>query len=310
MSDIYNVLSKHFVGETTPEEQLLVEQFKLENPKEYHALQTFWTQKDLNLAPFDTAQGWQKVALKAKGPRRVFLYPSLRRVAAIAAVFLITVAGVYLFNHHVISTELVTKTAAIQNERIELEDGSIIYLNKEARIIFPEKFGSEKRELSLQGEAFFEIAKDANRPFIVHTIHSDVEVLGTSFNINTINKKTEISVATGKVKVQSLNSKEISVLIPNQSVLVTDQKMQAFSTNNQNYLAWKTGVFHFNKATLPKVVKELNRYYGDKIILSKQEADCLFSSSFNQQDLSEIMEIIKLSCELQLQQKNGVYELF
>lgn len=311
MSHIYNVLSKHFAGETTPDEELLVEKFKVENPQEYRTLQSFWREKRINLSQFDTKQGWQKVVQKAKRPKRVFLYLQLRRVAAVAAIFVVAMVGAYLLHKHPsASTELLTKAAVNQNDKIELEDGSIVYLNQHASLSFSKKFDTNIREVTLEGEAFFEIAKDATRPFIVHTIHSDVEVLGTSFNINTIDNQTEISVATGKVKVQSLHSNEASVLIPNQSVRVTHQKMETFDTTNQNYLAWKTGKFHFDKTTLQQVIKDLNSYYGDKITLSKKDADCLFSSSFNQRELIEIIEIIQLSCELQLQQKNETYELF
>jgi len=309
MSDIYNILSKHFAGETSAEEELLIQQFKLDNPEEYETLHTFWTTKGVNLSEFDTNQAWQKVAQKAQRPKRVFLLPNVRKVAAAAAIFILAMTGIYFYNNPTSSSEVVQITATSQQDKVELDDGTIVYLNKEASLSFPEKFAAHKREVTLQGEAFFEVTKDSKRPFIVHTNHSDIEVLGTSFNINTLEKKTEISVTTGKVQVQSTLNNKTSTLTANQSANVTKQNLEVFPTKNNNYLSWKTGIFHFDESTLQQVVKDLNTYYENRIILSKKDADCLFSSTFKQRDLKEIMEIIQLSCGLQLIKNNKNYEL-
>lgn len=310
MSDINNILSKHFAGEATPNEEVLAQQFKLENPEEYKALRAFWAPQKTDLNKFDTTEGWQAVTKKSTAPKRVLMYTYLRRAAAIAAVFLVAVVGVYMFSNQNISSELITVIAKVQNEEVTLADGSIVYLNKNATLTYPEVFNSSERELTLQGEAFFEVAKDAARPFIIHTIHSEVSVLGTSFNVNAESNQTEVSVTTGKVKVQSLNREASTILTPNQSATVNEQGLDAYPTNNQNYLAWKTGVFYFEKATLNDVVRDLNSYYSPKITLENFDADCQFSSTFQQKELTEIIEIIQLSCGLQLRQKNGNYELY
>lgn len=309
MSDIYNILAKYFAGETSSEEEQQVRQFKLDNPEEYRALRAFWTTKGTKLSKFNTDQAWEKIAKKSNRPKRVFLLSSLRRVAAVAAIFVLAVTGIYLYNNINTSPAIIQMTASIQKDTVELDDGTIVYLNNKASFSFPEEFDSHKREVTLEGEAFFEVAEDSKRPFIVYTNHSDVTVLGTTFNINTLEEETEVSVATGKVQVKSIINSETSILTPNQAARVTSQGMEVFSTENNNYVAWKTGVFHFDESMLQQVVEDLNSYYGNRIKLIKQDADCLFSSTFNQRDLKEIMEIIQLSCDLQLNQKNGYYEL-
>lgn len=310
MSDIEKILSKHFVGETSTEEEQFVQKFKLENPQEYDALKGFWTKKGAEVKEFDTSKAWQKIEQKANKTRPSATFRYLRVAASVAAVFLLVPLGFHFYNTDKPSVDVVKISAKTSTDKVELEDGSIVYLNNNASLSYPKKFDSNQRIVSLQGEAFFEIAKDAKRPFIIHTNHSDVEVLGTSFNINTETAQTEIAVATGKVKVKSLFNNKFSILTPNQSAKVDKEILEVFSTENKNYLAWKTGVFHFNKTPISQVVKELNTFYNNKVTLSKTDTDCLFSATLEQQKLDEILEIIKLTCDLQFNKKNKTYELY
>ncbi len=310
MSDIYNLLSKYFDGESSKEEDQLVQQFKRDNPEEYNNLQSFWTQKGIDFKEFDSAKALDEIIQKTAQPKRRNLQPFLKYAVSIAAAFLLLFGGVYLFNVNQVDTLLVQIRAKDHQQKIELEDGSIVYLNANASFSYPESFQPQKRIVTLQGEAFFEIAKDANRPFIVNTNHSEVTVLGTSFNINTTSDQTEVSVATGKVQVNSLTNKESSILLPNQTALNTKTSMKVFPTKNTNYLAWKTGVFVFEKTTIQQVVKELKTVYKKQIKLTKLDADCLLTSTFDKQDIKEIVEIIQLSCDMKLRQKNKSYELY
>ena len=105
-------------------------------------------------------------------------------------------------------------------------------------------------------------------------------------------------------------SEQASVLIANQSARIAAGEVDVFPTQDKNYLAWKTGVFHFERTPIDQVVRDLNSYYDHKITLSDSTSTCLFSSSFQQQGLKEIMEIIQLSCGLKLKQKHENYELY
>lgn len=310
MVDIYTLLSKYFDGEASLEEEKLIQQFKADNPEEFSTLQSFWKKKELKVKEFDTYKAWNKITKKTPAPKRVLLYPYLKYAASVAAVVLLLIGGLYLFNEQQLKSSIVNLSTQDQQQEITLEDGSIVYLNTNATLSYPEKFSSTDRIVTLTGEAFFDVAKDATRPFIINTNHSEVKVLGTSFNINTVSDHTEITVATGRVEVNSLVSKESSVLLPEQTALVSNSSFEVIPTENTNYLAWKTGVFEFNKTPIQQVVEDLNSYYENKIILSKLDTDCLFTSTFDQRELQEIIEIIQLSCHLQLQQKNTNYELY
>jgi len=310
MPDINALLSKHFAGETTPQEDQLVKKYKTENPEHYKTLKAFWTKKGLKHETFDTTKAWNKIEQKATRPKVVPIYRYLKVAASVAAIFLMVFLSYYFNNSDQPTTELAVITAKVNNEKVELEDGSVVYLNSNSALTFPKNFTSKERIVTLHGEAFFDVARDVERPFIIHTIHSDIEVLGTSFNINTTTQETEISVANGKVKVQSTSNDKSAILTPDQSAKVTKENLEVYAAHNQNYLAWQTGIFHFDKTPISQVVEKLNTFYKDKIILTNQNSDCLFTANLNQQELLEVIEIIQLSCSLELNKKNNSYELY
>jgi len=309
MNDIDDILSRHFSGYTTKEEELLVSKFKSENLEEYKILQTFWTKKEIELTHFNSDEGWKEVIRAKQKPKTVKLFPYRRWIAVAASILLLLFSGKYLYDSQSTPAALVSMTATTANQKIVLKDGSVVHLNKDTSFEYPENFSSTSREVKLQGEAFFEVAKDTSRPFRILTNHSEVEVLGTSFNIKTEDLQTEISVKTGKVKVSSLSTSDSAILIPQQSAIVNHKSLDVQSTENINYLAWKTGEFHFDKAEIKEVVQELNQYYKEKIILKSTKSECLLSTTLKDLELQEIMEIIELSCDLKMNVKNGTYEL-
>lgn len=320
MQNIENLLAKHFAGESSPEEDALVRQFEKDNPEEFKTLRSIWTSGHIEHQEFDTAAAWKSVeqkvveqkaielAVEARPEPKILYLQQFRKYAAILFVLL---GASYLFITLNQKASMVEVLAKSNQEKVQLEDGSVVYLNNGARFSYPENFAEGKREVRLEGEAFFEVAKDANRPFIVLTEQSSVEVLGTSFNIDSAPMQTEVSVATGKVQVASTSSDESAILTPNQSAIVNSKSFQKRSEVDPNYLAWKTGVFNFENTAIPEVLEELNKYYASEVALRDEtETTCMLSSTFDKMELTEIIEIIKLSCSLNANQKNESYELY
>lgn len=308
MPDIYTILAKHFSKEASLQEEKLVEAFKLDNSQEYTALRKYWLNQKPEVNKFNTEAAWQKVASAAQQgdakPAANWL-----KWALFAILLLLLGLALKTVCWNAEPAEQIQRAAIDSIQSIELEDGSIIHLNKQATLYYPEKFSTTSREVKIEGEAFFEIAKDPNRPFCITTEHSTVEVLGTSFNINTNDLSTVVDVATGKVKVRALNSEEMVYLTPNQSAFVSDQELKKYETLDQNYLAWKTGILNFDNLPISEVVATINQYRENGIKLSKSDSDCHFSGSISHNNLEEITEILKLSCKLNLTLKNGNYEL-
>ena len=161
--------------------------------------------------------------------------------------------------------------------RVTLPDESVIWLNAESSIRFPEKFRGDRREVTLSGEAFFQVTRNPKRPFIVHTHKITTTVLGTSFNIKAFDHMhTTVTVATGKVRVQQQNNSEKHeiYLLPNEQAVWDDQSRN-FSKNTVdalNYYAWKDGTICFNNESLPESIQMLERWYNVTIKLNVDQA--------------------------------------
>jgi len=309
MSDIYGLLSKHFDGNISDEEYREIELYRLNNPEEYKMLKKMWNTQGIEVQEFDVEKAWGLINERPESKTKFFNLSQIRAVAAAALLLIIFIGGAKMFNDkNGLKQEFIVATG--EDERILLEDGSIVYLNQYAQLTYPSIFGSKKRELKLEGEAFFEIQKDKDRPFIVHTSSSDVEVLGTSFNVDANSTGTQVSVATGKVKVGSKKTHESVILLPKEAASVDSLGNIEKQRVPPNFMAWKTGSFKFINATLKEVVKELNRFYPSGITLLAENNSCQFTGTINQLSIEEALEVLKLSCDINLKQKNNHYEIY
>jgi ferric-dicitrate binding protein FerR (iron transport regulator) len=184
---------------------------------------------------------------------------------------------------------------------VVVDDGSKVWLNSNAPLSFPKKFGYKERNVTLTGEAFFEVAKDPDKPFVIKMPSAYVQVLGTSFNINSDAQNAMVTVATGKVKVSDSNNKSSVIIVPGYSATVKGNKVEKHETNNLNYLSWKTGRFIFDKTPIKQVVEDLNTYYEKQIIIGGEATiDCKLTATFEDTALEEIIEILRLTCDVKV----------
>jgi len=304
MEDIYNILSKHFLQETSDEEELQVSKFKNENKIEYRLLKELWDRNDVKVKDFDTKKALATIKNKVKNKKGKTI-PLNRKIIKIAAAILfatLIIKGVFstfeMFNSNNVVVE--NKDNSVKGKLIKLSDGTKIWLNKDATIKYPKHFNNKIRNVKLEGEAFFEVAKNPNKPFVVTCSNSTITVLGTSFNINA-NKKnnTEVTVATGKVSVNNKH-KESVIITPGFSAKVTNKELEKFKTKNTNYLSWKTGRFIFRETSIKQVIKDLNTYYEQKISIQNENYKCKFSAEFDNLKIEEVVEIIELSCGIKI----------
>ena len=151
---------------------------------------------------------------------------------------------------------------------ISLPDGSTVVLNAESKISFQSGFNDSIRLVALVGEAYFQVAKDLNRPFVVQSGNVRTEVLGTEFNVKAYADENKIDVAlnSGKVLVSVGSSlvKQSYYLNPGQRIRVSKDNDQVERTNfdRKKVLAWKDGVIYFDKTSLKEVTTTLGRWYG------------------------------------------------
>ena len=152
-----------------------------------------------------------------------------------------------------------------------LSDGTKVWLNADSKIKYPVSFGKDKREVSLYGEGYFEVAKDSTRPFIVSTEKMDVKVLGTTFDVNTYEDegKSFVVLVEGLVEV-SAGKGESRIITPGHMAEVnmydTQAKIQISKCDAEHYIAWKNGNFSFRNASLTEILKRVSRYYDVTVI--------------------------------------------
>ena len=164
---------------------------------------------------------------------------------------------------------------------VTLDDGSLVHLNYNTRLIYPEKFGRGDRNVILEGEAYFMVAKDKSRPFVVHTPDGAIRVHGTEFNVNTrINDngndnvndnvnggryRTEVVLVKGSISVTPAKGKE-QMMKPGEQCKITNTQCVIENVDVAPYVAWNTGTFVFDNCPLETAMKVLSHWYGFEVV--------------------------------------------
>lgn len=181
---------------------------------------------------------------------------------------------------------------------IVLADGTKVYLNTVSSIKYPTQFNGDQRIVELEGEAYFEVAKNKNKPFIVKSRNQSIEVLGTHFNVHAYNNESFIktTLLEGSVAVNYKNQK--AILKPGQQSNVSEDfnKIAIRKVDTEAAIAWKNGRFKFDNADLKTVMKQLERWYGIKVEYRGDVSDVRFNGgTFMNKNLSEVLKVLELS---------------
>lgn len=240
------------------------------------------------------------------------LFGNLYRYAA--ALLFVVFAGfaVYYFLNNQGTEQLV---AEVQIQEVELSEGSKVTVNSNSKISYPATFGKDKRVVTLSGEAFFEIVKDPDRPFIIHAGEIQVEVLGTSFNVKAYENQNEIEVivSSGKVAVyRPENPDEKVILIKGQKAIFykSTTKIETSINDNINFQAWKTKQIIFEDTPLPEVVHIINEIYkSDLKLIGTQLNECPVTTTFDNQSLKSVLNVLENTLDLKIEQKGKTFEI-
>lgn len=152
--------------------------------------------------------------------------------------------------------------------RLTLPDGTQVTLNSASKIRFPTAF-TNKREIFLEGEAYFEIAKDARRPFNVVTASGQVEVLGTTFSVKAYKKEAfEAALREGSIRVSAAS--QTLLLKPGYKLIVAGDKPALSKFDVEEEFSWVSGIFHFHKQPLSIVARAMERWYGIEVVIQQE----------------------------------------
>ncbi|TCD26529.1 DUF4974 domain-containing protein [Pedobacter psychrodurus] len=225
-----------------------------------------------------------------------------------AAIFLLMIsAGLIIFQSYHASriplADITFKSSHEAAKEITLKDGSIILLNVGSELIVAQDFGKYERNVSLQGEAFFKIAKDKRKPFIIKSGILKTTVVGTSFNINAYpdQDRIKIAVASGKVRIarKTAAGEEVLAIGMTKDASLTFDKSTgsaALKTEDAALISsWKDNKLYIDNATISEIAKQLERYYHLKVVYNpKIDKGKRYTIRFNHEPANRVMEILSI----------------
>ena len=295
-----DTLYNFFEGNASFDEEMAVRQWMEESAENRQAFL-----KERKLFDAMLPLGNEKV-IKAGKKRFTIDLSSLRtELIKIAAVIAVTLGGSYLFHQYALEKELMAmhtiSVPAGQRINITLTDGTNVWLNARTSLTYPVKFGKKNRQVILDGEAYFDVAKDKNKPFIVHTQNSSVKVLGTEFNIDaySYNDFVATTLVEGSVEF-SYNNKfeqaQTMLLKPNEQALYDKKTYQA--AKKETYvpkdIAWRNGQIVLKETPLSDILWTLSKRFNVEFVIKdpalyKQS----YTGIFTNQQLERVLEHFK-----------------
>lgn len=187
---------------------------------------------------------------------------------------------------------------------LTLADGTKVWLNAASTLQYPSVFSGSRREVTLEGEAYFEVKDDPGHPFVVHTARQNIRVLGTEFNIQAYGdeKKAITTLVRGKVSVQS--GGQSTILAPGEQALSGDDGALTHAENADVAMAvaWKNGYFQFDKADIHAIMQQLSRWYDVKVIYQPGLHPHLFGAMIDRDNrLSGVLNMLEETGEVHFQ---------
>jgi ferric-dicitrate binding protein FerR (iron transport regulator) len=314
-------LASEISGESTPDKRYGGDLQDADLSRTIESWKSFdMMRKEDNETDVDSA--WQSLYARLEKDRlipgkrepRIFT-PFLSGLMRIAASILI-VTGVGYATFRLITTpEDKMVTVASGNEKnitITLPDGSNVTLNRYSSLTYPVEFSGETKTVELTGEGFFEIIHDPSTPFRVKAGNAGVEVLGTSFNVNSpgAGNEVEVFVKTGRVMLTIEGENEKVILNEGDIGNTGTGKPVRYTNTNPNYLAWNSGILVYESATLQTVFADLKRVYGINIIADQSLAsEKMITTVFDNTPEEEIIKIISATFNLSWR-KEGIDYIF
>lgn len=284
-----------------------------ENKQIFHNVEKLWKLSgNVTLSDINVGNAWDKVNTKAqiKQGRQVNLLfrqygKQVLRIAAVLVIGLITVVLLRNIN----SKQTIIAGSDILE--LALNDGSHVDLNKNTQFQYPKTFKGNTREVYLKGEAYFEVAHNPQKPFIIHTPDAQILVLGTSFNLNSNNNgNVEIVVNSGTVELTSNKTKNSVVLKKDEKAIfsVVNNKIKKEINTDPNFLSWKTLKFVFRETRLEDVFRKLEHVYDVRIIAKDPSIlDYKLTATYDKLSVNEIINMIGLTFKLNSEKEGNLF---
>ena len=309
------VLIRYCAGQATEQECEVVEAWLAQSPEHEQLLKQLlslsWKADLLRVTPqVDTDKAWQQVCRKLQGETVSLTHRLWMRFQKVAAILLLPLIMTFsvLYYYTVRSAEendrlVEVRTNPGMTTHFALPDGTQVHLNSESVLRYPALFAKAERQVELEGEAYFEVEKDPEHPFVVKTPHqTQVEVLGTTFNLEAYKSAPELqaTLLTGKIRFVYAQGATMHTLElkPGHKLIyeVEASKPRVLATNGLAEAAWKDGRIIFDATPLPEALRMLEKRFHVRLnLLNPRLRNEAFTGTFTTQRLDRILEIFRLS---------------
>lgn len=292
--DFEALLDKYLHGQTSPQETKLLDQFFDSYRKPDGAIEEVSEEIKGEILKSIYVSIDRKQKMTAKPVFGIWL-----RAAAVISFFL--VASYFLYSGFIqpegkVTQQLSAKLKEVhvlrgQKLDIKLSDGSRIRLNANSKLSYPEKFAGEIRKVYLEGEAYFEVAHVASRPFIVQTSHASTQVLGTSFNVLSGHEATEVTLVEGKVNVSTPDG-QTAMLTPNlQAKIVRGyERIDTKEVDVDKVIGWKDNTLRFDNISIKDAFNIIENWYDVTIeVKDKSLLNCMITSKYQNESLENVL---------------------
>ncbi len=284
--DLIVLADKYATGNCSPEEKITIEYFfdGLQNTKAELTDTLLQEKREIILNYINTNITASKVKTRSLWKQPIKIAASLFIMAGLA----------FCYSLLTKETRMVTQIAAKgEKKEVLLNDGSVVVLNSNSSITYPEIFETT-RQITLKGEAYFKVQHNPQKPFIVETGGVDVTVLGTSFNINAYStKNTKVSVITGRVEVAGKNGKKVILTKGGQADYTITGGFKLAKDKSCEGIAWTKNIIMLKNTTLAETAKILENWYDVKIEFEdKSIGQLTISGKFKDEKLETVMESI------------------
>lgn len=322
-----DLLFKYISGNAAPEERLEVikwENGSDERKTELARVKNIWVlsglenEIDINKKEAEIERIFNIIrVLNIKEKKIAYRHRFTRYAAAI--LLLISVSGAigYFISYSSFdSTIHYTEIFVPKGERstVVLPDGSRVQLNSESHLKFVSDFRSNKRKVTLQGEAFFNVTHDQSRPFVVETQDLNIEVLGTSFDVSCYPNDSLVTtfLQSGKVKINRGKSDDI-FLSPNEAYFYnkSTQESKKLKVQDYRYIDWTKGKLTIEKETIGELAKKLERRFNVQIEFGDAEAkNHIYSGSIKDEDINTLLEALIFASNIDFKRNGNIITLY
>lgn len=311
-----SLLAKFLAGDATPEEAIAVNEWiaaSEENELHYLQFEKIWSlNKKVAQATPDRNLLWTELNGQLKPRRKKSPGNQVLRIAASILVVISVGFAFYLSRAPQVAKDIawITKQTSTEVANLNLPDGSAVTVNRNSLIKWPEKSADSIREVRLQGEAFFDVSHNPQRPFVVSAEDVKIKVLGTVFNVsNSSLGNIETEVIRGKVMMYTAQ-RQIIIEAGMKGVYdKATKELRLLKLQNENSVAYATHVLTFKSISLKEVCEHLSKTYGVQFIFENKKVEqCTLTSAYSNKSLSFIMDVISESLGVTYQIKgNSVY---